>query len=162
MNRREKIITGLALAAVLYGGYALLTGGSGPENRQGKTGDLAGFVAQVSERTGKNRLSEAELHTILKAAEPWKENPFLRGRERDFMSAASEDTGPRDGKKEGAFVYSGYIEIAGKKIAIINGVEYEAGDKLEEEGYVLRKILPTKVVLYNGKYEKSYPLNEDD
>jgi hypothetical protein len=47
-------------------------------------------------------------------------------------------------------------------LAIINGVEYEAGDPLEIEGYVLKKIYPGKVVIVNEKSGSKFevPLQE--
>jgi hypothetical protein len=32
-------------------------------------------------------------------------------------------------------------------IAIVNGTEYETGDQLNETGYYVKRILPTKIVL---------------
>jgi len=47
-------------------------------------------------------------------------------------------------------------------LAIINGVEYEAGDPLEIEGYVLKRIYPGKVVIVNEKSGAKFdvPLEE--
>jgi type II secretory pathway component PulC len=49
------------------------------------------------------------------------------------------------------FVYSGYIALGQKKMAIINGIEYREGDPLEIEGYVLKSVNAAMVVIENRK-----------
>jgi hypothetical protein len=46
-----------------------------------------------------------------------------------------------------SFTYSGYIEMGGKRLAIINDVEYETNDELELNGYIVEKIEPLKVII---------------
>ena len=36
-----------------------------------------------------------------------------------------------------------------KQIAIINGLEYRVGEQLEMEGYVLKRVTPSKVLIVN-------------
>jgi len=45
--------------------------------------------------------------------------------------------------------YTGYLEDKGKKIAIINGVEYMTGEPLDIEGYILQKITSSRVIIEN-------------
>ena len=47
------------------------------------------------------------------------------------------------------FNYTGYMEYGRKKVAIINGLEYGEGEKLETPGYVLKAIFPGKVIIEN-------------
>ena len=46
-----------------------------------------------------------------------------------------------------SFTYSGYLEMVGVRIAIINGMEYETGDEIVGGPYVLRGIYPNRVVI---------------
>jgi hypothetical protein len=46
-----------------------------------------------------------------------------------------------------SLVYSGYIETPQRRVAIINGIEYVAGDQLDQSVYTVRHIAPTQVVL---------------
>ena len=46
-------------------------------------------------------------------------------------------------------IYSGYVDAGIMKIAVINGLEYKAGEQLEMEGYVLKRVTPSKVLIVN-------------
>ena len=86
-----------------------------------------------------------------------RENPSGNGR-----SAKNGPEPAEEYHKRSAFSYSGYLKVSNKNLAIINGVEYEAGDPLEIEGYVLKKIYPGKVVIVNEKSGAKFdvPLQE--
>jgi hypothetical protein len=50
-----------------------------------------------------------------------------------------------------------------KRLAIINGVEYAAGDELEQGGYMVRSITPSRVVIVSTRDSKQkfiFPLEE--
>ena len=47
------------------------------------------------------------------------------------------------------FVYTGYLEVGRKRMAIINGMEYREGEALDIKGFVLKSVSPTKVVIEN-------------
>ena len=47
------------------------------------------------------------------------------------------------------FVYSGYLEVDRKRMAIINGMEYREGEGLDIKGYVLKSVSPSSVVIEN-------------
>ena len=44
-------------------------------------------------------------------------------------------------------LYTGYLRMGDKRLAIINGMEYEAGDILEPDGFIIRSISPRRVVI---------------
>lgn len=50
----------------------------------------------------------------------------------------------------GDFLYSGYMEMGTHKLAIINGMEYQEGDRLDSQGATLKKITPGEVRIYVG------------
>jgi hypothetical protein len=52
--------------------------------------------------------------------------------------------------------------MGSRHLAIINGTEYEAGEKLEKKGFTVGKIYPNRViiVLRGGKVKHSIPLEE--
>ena len=53
------------------------------------------------------------------------------------------------------YIYSGYVEVDKKRLAIINGMQYQVGDQLESGRYVVRSIEPEKVVVEDaGKREQ--------
>jgi hypothetical protein len=45
------------------------------------------------------------------------------------------------------FVYSGYLEVNQRRLAVINGMEYVVGEQLESGGYIVKSIDPEKVIL---------------
>ena len=46
-------------------------------------------------------------------------------------------------------IYSGYVDSGKNKMAVINGIEYRIGEELKEEGYILKQITPSKVMIFN-------------
>ena len=44
-------------------------------------------------------------------------------------------------------LYTGFLEMGDKRLAIINGTEYETGEKLEPGGFVIQSIRPNQVVI---------------
>jgi hypothetical protein len=59
--------------------------------------------------------------------------------------------------------YTGFMQMGDIKFAIINGVEYATGDRLEQGDYILRSITPSRVVIVStGPSKKRYifPLEE--
>jgi hypothetical protein len=90
-------------------------------------------------------LSETEKYVMASAVTRWPEDPFLRTRVPEPREAArvNESIGP----EEIDAVYTGYIEMDGRRLAIINGREYAPGEELEISGFVVRRIDPGKVEL---------------
>jgi len=44
-------------------------------------------------------------------------------------------------------VYSGYLSLGDLNLAIINNLEYQAGEELEQGGYVIEQIYPEKAII---------------
>ncbi len=59
-------------------------------------------------------------------------------------------------------IYSGYVDSGKKKLAVINGLEYRVGEQLEMEGYILKGITPSKVLIVNKNTgnEMEIPIQE--
>jgi len=64
----------------------------------------------------------------------------------------------------GNLVYSGFIEIGKKRLAIVNGLEYAISETIQPDGYVLLAITPAEIrVGYaSGNAEFVVPLEEID
>ncbi|MGD9134444.1 MAG: hypothetical protein PVF78_12390, partial [Desulfobacterales bacterium] len=45
--------------------------------------------------------------------------------------------------------YTGFMQMGDKKFAIIDGLEYAAGEELERGGFVVRSITPNQVVIFS-------------
>jgi hypothetical protein len=62
-------------------------------------------------------------------------------------------------------VYTGYMDMGGKSLAIINGMEYETGDIIEPDALLIRRIYPNKIEVVateSGGTVFTIPLTETD
>ncbi|MGB5216800.1 MAG: hypothetical protein WBN66_00745 [Smithella sp.] len=147
-KKREIII--LAIAALFIVSYVVyyfiadrLTGkkvqtGVGTETVETLTNTIA-------EDLNKNKLSDSENYIIKQAGGDWGSSPFLN---RDLYRAwlAKDGAAAASALK---IIYSGYIDSGKRRMAILNNVEYRIDEDLMEEGYVLKQITPSKVILYD-------------
>ena len=100
---------------------------------------------------------------LSRAETGWVHDPFYERKSfREWEKRKERAKSRRGISQKVSFSYSGYLKVSNKNLAIINGVEYEAGDPLEIEGYVLKKIYPGKVVIVNEKSGAKFdvPLQE--
>jgi hypothetical protein len=105
-------------------------------------------------------LTKTEDFIMLQAEAEWKRDPFLKP--GSFVKFGAEN-GQAGVLAEELFTYSGYLEIADKKLAIINGIEYKAGEMIVNGGgYIVSSISPTEAVLEltGGKNMITLPLEE--
>jgi hypothetical protein len=169
MTSREKIIVGLMLLTVVYGVYAVFFEGKGgtPEiptiSSTKHLEDLTGFIDKIAKRS-KAGLSNEDKYIIKLAKAEWKQDPLI-----------SVELKPRpesDIKKPKPVLvsipdldiaYTGFMQMGDIKFAIINGLEYATGDRLEQGDYILRSITPSRVVIVStgpGKKRYIFPLEE--
>jgi len=157
MSRREKIFVFMAVLAVLYGGYSLFiaspAGKSKPAtvsrsvSKEIKAVNKNRLVKEISDVLEESESARAEAYIALRTEEEWTDDPF---------SASNMSASKRTGKavrsmREGDFVYSGYLEIGKKKVAIINGMDYQVGDELEMSGYKVKRISSSSVVVVDKR-----------
>jgi len=150
MSKRERVIIFLMLFAVIYGGYTMLykspskTGVSSP----GKgTEDLNKYVIDVASRITDSSLTDFSNYIVAKASDNWTQNPFIEYELPVQAEVITDIAGDRtEGLiQESGLFYTGYLKIGDKSLAIINGTEFEAGEKLPQPGHFLRSIHPTWV-----------------
>jgi len=162
MSKREKIILAFVFIAVIYGGYQFLfpppskTTSVKAENEIKMAKKL---VKDITEHLNKANLSETERYTISRAEAQWLTDPFYN-KKRPTKKEASKDTS--SARQKISFTYSGYIEIGEKRLAIINGMEYQTGEELEIGEWIVRGIYPTRVVIgiKGNKVKRTIPLEE--
>ena len=149
MSLREKILVGLMIVAVVIGALSLMGDGTEPKgsgglgrDRQPLTRMLTRLTAQFDQGTS----LESSRYTLAMAQSPWEKTLFL---DDDGMLAA---VGRQPGTEAVlpanlSLVYSGYIETPRRRVAIINGIEYVVGDRLDQSSYTLRQITPQEVLI---------------
>ena len=148
MTTREKIIVALMLLAVGYGGYTFFLAGPPKGTAIESAGDrelaaLNLFITKVADKT-KNSLSKEQAYVLQKAQIEWKQDPLLQI-EPEMSQEEREKRQPLVLKSK--ILYTGFLQMGGKRLAILNGVEYEVGDRLEPDGLILRDIHPNHVVI---------------
>jgi hypothetical protein len=136
--------------AVVWGGYTFLytspskTKAPGDANRPK---DLNQFVIDMANKiTNKNDLT-SEDYIISKVSAEWTQSPF---QEPDLTVKIASDSDLETGPMEEPtprteFLYSGYLKMGDRSLAIINGKEYEIDERLDPTGCFVRNIFPTWV-----------------
>ena len=169
MSRREKIFVFMAVLAILYGAYSFFIASPA---RKSKPATVNYGVSKEIKAVNKNRLVK-EISDVLKQSEPEKAEAYiaLRAEEKwtdDPFSASNMFASKRTGKvvrsmREGNLVYSGYLEVGRRKVAIINGMDYQVGDELEMSGYKVKRISPSSVVVdKKGRGKITVPFSKED
>ena len=157
LNKRQILILGVMLLAVLYGAYEFFpTGRKGQAvvNTAKKAADLNAFIGDITLVLTKDTPSPVDAYMIKRAETGWLRDPFYEPKNVREEAIAKEAAQAQQVQTvatalKGQFIYTGYVDMGRKKIAIVNGNEYVTGDALDVDGYVLNGIYPTKIVVYN-------------
>ena len=171
MTTREKIIVGLMVLTVIFGAYTLFfssdTAISPQATRAEPVADLQKFVIQVAKNIQTTIPTEAETHRLEQASRNWQKDPFLTSvaaltteLERSLpVEVAKEKPVPAEAPD---LRYSGFLQVGAKRMAIINGMEYEEGEMLPASGYFIRSITPKSVVIGKIGDSKTHVLPLDE
>ncbi|HBO85313.1 MAG: hypothetical protein A2073_08020 [Deltaproteobacteria bacterium GWC2_42_11] len=162
LSKKEIILFSLMLAAVFYGIYNFTGTASKPDKGADKKfSDVKSLIANITAGSAGGLSSELDNNIVARAETEWQNDPFYE------KKLYKEWTSPKSGKKTAEeleelykstekaevpeqkvnFNYTGYIELGNKKIAIINDAEYEQGERLESEGYILKSISRSNIVI---------------
>jgi len=164
LKKREIIILVIAALFVLYAGYEYLI--ARPASKKVETSANVDSVkknASISELTNdlsKDKLTDFDTYAIRKIETDWSKDPFWK---KDLYKewAAREDAA-KGGSTAAKIIYSGYVDSGKNKMAVINGLEYRIGEQLEIEGYFLKQITPSKIIILNKNTgdKEEFPLQE--
>ena len=156
MSKREKIIVAVMVLVLLIGGYMFLfTGESGSEQ---KTEDVmmreVEEVKQFANDITAGLMVEEKTpsdspYIIARASAAWSSDPFLEQESVvAFEAEKAKKEMPEVSPEELGLVYSGYLTAGDNNLAVINGVEYGVGEKLDIPGdYLVKGITPVQVVI---------------
>jgi len=117
------------------------------------------FITKVAEQT-QSGPSKEQAYILNKAQSAWKQDPLIHLEAKKV----EVDTGPEP-VIDARVQYTGFLQMGDTRLAIINGMEYEAGDQLEPGGFIIRRILPNHVVMAPpGKNKKTMilPMEETE
>ena len=134
--------------AVGYGVYTVFLSAPPDETAFQRGGDtelqaLNLFIAKVADKT-KNSLSKEQAYVLQKAQIEWKQDPLLQI-EPEMSQEEKEARQPL--VLESKILYTGFLQMGDKRLAILNGLEYEIGDRLDPGGLIVRNIHPNHVVI---------------
>ena len=111
------------------------------------------FITKVAEQT-QSGPSKEQAYILNKAQSAWKQDPLIHLEAKKV----EVDTGPEP-VLDARVQYTGFLQMGDTRLAIINGMEYEAGDQLEPGGFIILRILPNRVVMAPpGKNKKTMTL----
>jgi len=150
--------------AVVYGVYIMFFESPPKTNTFTAGGDreleaLNTFITKVADKT-KSGLSKKQAYVLNKAQTAWKQDPLLQLE----AQKVEVDTGPAP-VLDARVKYTGFLQMGKTRLAIISGMEYEAGERLEPGGFIIRRILPDHVVVAPpGKKKKTMilPMEETE
>lgn len=149
LNLRQTIILAVMCVVILYGAYEWLSPAAGGTTT-GLTGNLEDkqvFLGKLTEELGKEEESRKAAYAVAMAETPWLKDPFLDSTRYPLWLQAKDAEAGGAPQEKLNFVYSGFVENRGRKMAIVNGDEYASGDKLLTNRHVLKSIDALKVVI---------------
>jgi len=148
MKQREKAILLIAAAAVAYAVYALFLTGppeTGSKSRERELEAARTFVLDTSKILAVDEEASRNAYIIGQASMDWDKEPFLVSELSVEEGSSSE--AEQDQTLTLPFTYTGYISAGNKKLAVINGMEYEIGDALDPGGYTIVSISPVQTII---------------
>jgi hypothetical protein len=166
LTRQQMIILSIMALVVLFAVYDFFIA---PRSKAElidigkKTSELEAFLTDITSKLPKGSLPTSDAYVLSRAETGWVHDPFYERKSIREWDKRKERAKAGGGMSQRvSFSYSGYLKVRDKNLAIINGVEYEAGEALEIEGYILKKIYPGKVVIVNEKSGAKFdvPLQE--
>ena len=152
------------VVSVILGGYMMFFEPPKKTTTFSAAGDrelevLNTFITKVAEKTQSGPTKE-QAYILNKAQIAWKQDPLIELEAKK----ADVDTGPEP-VLDARVQYTGFLEMGDTRLAIINGMEYEAGDMLEPGGFIIRRIFPNRVeVVPPGQKKKTMilPMEETE
>ena len=164
LNKRQIIILSLAALSVVFAAYIFIF--DSPASKKVNTNDKNQETSSLASGSKNDLMKPAEegidKEIIARAAVNWKKNPFWDRGSSSYKEWASIQRAASASGSGAKIIYSGYVDAGKMKIAIINGLEYQVGEPLEMEGYVLKSATPLQVLILNKNTgsEVEIPLQE--
>lgn len=170
LGKREMIIIGVMVIAILYAAFEFLYPKAKSSQTvttqkamEQKTAELNQFVAGLNAGLDKEWMKNVGALIFSRAERSWMQDPFLDSISyKAWLKASAAAKAAPVAPPKINFVYSGYIELGQKRMAIINGIEYREGAALEIEGYVLKSVNAAWAMIENRRtgVTENVPLQE--
>ncbi len=165
MTTREKILVGLMCLAILYGAYELFwTPSTRKETKQKVTAtgeDLHKFAGEVTQKLVKEKLPEEAIYRIEKASASWTKDPFLQTASpltANKPADTSASPAVQTYSEQPDLVYTGYLQLGNKMMAVINGMEYAVGESIGVNDLYVKRITGQSVTIGKVKSKETIQL----
>ena len=165
MNKREKIIVLIAVVIGIYGfvDYFFLSSGNSETaqiliSRQKQDADNIAAQATADIALIRKIADRGDYKYLFQRMESsWDNDPFII-----FDPVVKVDTDPETRPEDlPELIYSGFVKIGSKLMAVINGMEYKAGETLRDAELKIRRITQGRVILLT-KANKEIILNLEE
>jgi hypothetical protein len=147
MSSREKIIVVVVALCAAYGLFDFLRRqfrGTDPSVAiQEQAAKLSAFIDETRAGLQAAKLTPVENRVIERANRNWASNPFFQ-RQEEVATAAVPGTAEPQARP---FRYTAFLSVGDKRMAIVDGMEYGAGDTVAGSRCVVQSIEPDKLVL---------------
>jgi hypothetical protein len=156
MSKREKIIIGVMVFSILFALIYFLSPaimGLGAKSEDQYTGSEK-IIQEIAAELKKVGSSPNENYIIARAEAAWTKDPFYKKIQPAPVKGVA---GAPD------IVYSGFVDMGQKKLAVINGSTYQVGDKLDfGSSFFLRSVEPTRVVIVDKQNQRNIVIKLKD
>lgn len=164
VQKRQAILVGLMVLALLYGAFDYFRGGgetapSGVPDAAASRAEAARTVDMVDQMLARAPMTEVDRYRAEILHRGQTGSPFYASNAEFFFpgTATASDSGLR---------YKGFVRMGNKVLAVINDVEYAVGEEIEASGYVLAGIQPafvevTRTDASGRSQTRRLPLAED-
>jgi len=152
LNKRQIIILSIAALFVVYAAYQFLI--ASPASKKITTNDKQQEISTLVSGLTNDLIKDTQVagmdaYVIARAEADWQKNPFWNRNSSSYKELAATQGAAGGSSSAAKIIYSGYVDAGIMKIAVINGLEYKAGEQLEMKGYVLKRVTPSKVLIVN-------------
>ena len=147
MEKREKILVAFMAVAISYGGLEFFYFSRNTEPPAAHVEidvEASRKMAQnLNVEIVKGETTPQQRYVLALATAKGRDNLFYQLPEGNPLSSAQATAEVADD----TFEYTGFLEAGGRKMAIVNGVEYQVGEMLDHGGFILLDIAPDRVIL---------------
>ncbi len=160
MQKRQIVLLVLMALAMAYGAYELFLRPLVKEPYEASKVEVeeARKLSETMSQSMKEvRLGEGESYVLEAASSRWSRNPF-------YAWPAREDNGddPLPDEEREPLFYTGFLEMGGKRLAVINGLEYRVGEDLAGGRFVVQRITSGNVTLQSRKSQLEITIPYED
>jgi hypothetical protein len=117
---------------------------------------LESITKEVKDGLKKTGMDKVTNYVINRAESVWSKDPFSQQKNLSspIGSNSTDVSQEMPTRIRPVFTYSGFMEVGEKRMAIINGMEYELNEELEVKGYYVDTIEQNWVIIEDRKNQE--------